>query len=196
MTITGNKTSEIIAISTGKHCSRIMAELRLPGAIGFAEQETQDNATKDCGRHRRASKQASPAAHDKISVRALSGRHGVCETAGEGPSKDFLAQLLRQSMLVTRITAAAAYGTRLTFATRCLPLQLPAWSHRRRDSHSGLQSLASTSTRVSPRRHRRIRDSCPSRLKKTLVALAEKTPPRVSTSEAAKHAARSRGVVG
>ena len=121
----------------------------------------------------RASKQASPAAHDKISVRALSGRHGVCETAREGPSKDSSAQLLRQSMLVTRITAAA-YGTRLTFATRCLPFQLPAWSHRRRDSHSGLQSLASTSTRVSPRRHRKTRDSCPARWKKTLVALAEK----------------------
>ena len=31
--------------------SRINAERRLTGRIGFAEQETQDNATKDSGRH-------------------------------------------------------------------------------------------------------------------------------------------------
>ena len=81
-------------VSTGKHCSRIMAELRLPGAIGFAKQEIEDNATKDCGRHRRASKQASPAAHDKIAVRALSGRHGVCETAREGAFEGSLSTAL------------------------------------------------------------------------------------------------------
>ena len=98
---------------------------------------------------------------------------GFVRQPAREPLKDPSAQLLRQSMLVTRITAAA-YGTRLKFVTRCLPGQLPAWSHRRRDSHSGLQSLASTSTRVSPRRHRKTRDSCPARWKKTLVALAEK----------------------
>ena len=118
-------------------------------------------------------------------------RHPRIEGRHHGQAKPIgICTGLTSTTLVTRTTSAA--WTRLTFATRWPPtVQLPAWSHRRRDSHSGLAACRAC---LQPVRRRGV---SPDAIKRTLVALArKKTPLRVSTSKAAKHAACSRGVVG